>query len=283
MEIKPVQSSQPPAYPRKEEVGAEQIKASIPQRWVMTRAARVALGALAAMSLAGCAPIRDAATASPLATGDTVCETPTDGQVLAGVPMAPSVQVAPLFSHGEGLGAFGCVMVAPPAFLSEDEALSVINNVAKEYGLTFSAPGTPEFANVLQPVTNIYRPEEKEAADTLITLTPDFADAEHGIALEFVSTEDVISWHRETNYEISVENYNTQDAAEQLSEALESAEPQPYGSVTVGVLYDPCEVAENAEGEDWEAVEEMSRALSVEQLSAQVRDFCEWLKSQGII
>jgi hypothetical protein len=284
MEIKPVLSAQPPAYPRREDVGAEQIKSSLPQRWVMSRAARVALGALAAMSLTGCAQIKDAATASPLASDTSfVTESPTDGQLYAGVPMLSAVRVAPLFEHGEGLGAFGCVMVSPPAFLSEDEALAVINNVAKGYGLKFSAPGTPAFGSVQQPVTNIYEPDKKEASDTLMTLTPDFADAEHGVVLEFISTQDVIRWHRETDYAISVESYDARDAAEQLSEALESAEPQPYQSVTVGVLYDPCEVAEDTEGEDWEAAEEKSRALSIEQLSAQVRDFCEWLKAQGII
>ena len=283
MEIKPVKDAQPPKYPLKEEVSTEHVKASVPQRWVMSRAAKVALGTLAAMSLAGCVPevFPGEAIAPAVTTENTV--SPPDGQALAGVPMAPTVTVAPLFTHGDGLGAFGCVMVAPPAFLSEDEALSVINNVAKDYGLTFSTKGAPALDHVQQPVTNIYESENKAAPKTLITLTPDFADADHGVAIEFVSIEDVKSWHQETGHEVSVERYATQDAAEQLSEALEGAVLEDFESCTVGVLYDPCETVEETESEEWEAAEEKSRALSVTQLSAQVKDFCEWLKAQGII
>lgn len=284
MEIKPVKDAQPPNYPLKKEVSTQQIKASVPQRWVLSRAAKVALGTLAAMSLAGCLPevYPGEAIAPAVTTENTV--SPTEGQPLAGVPAAPAVTVPPLFVHGEGLGAFGCVMVVPPAFLSEDEALSVINNVAKEYGLTFSAKGAPALDHVLQPVTNIYESENKGIPSTYITLTPDFADADHGVAIEFVSVEDVKAWHQETGLEISVERYATQDAAEQLSEALETATPENFEHCTVGVLYDPCEITEErVEGEDWEAAEEKSRVLSVAQLSAQVKDFCEWLKAEGII
>jgi hypothetical protein len=34
--------------------------------------------------------------------------------------------VAPIFVHGEGRGATGCIVMAPPVFLSEEEALQVI-------------------------------------------------------------------------------------------------------------------------------------------------------------
>jgi hypothetical protein len=283
MEIKPVKDSQPPRYPRKEDVGTEQIKASLPRRWVKSPVAKIALASLAAMTLAGCELLRTAGmpAAPSILTEETVTPTPF---ILEGEAMAPTVNVAPLFTHGEGLGAFGCMMVAPPAFLSEDEALSVINSVAKQYGLTFFAQGAPELEGVLQPVTNIYESDNKAEPDTLVSLTPDFADAAHGVSIEFVSVEDVKSWHQETGYAITVESYDTQDAAAQLSEALESAATQDYSSCTVGVLYDPCGTAEDpAEGEEWEAAEAKNRALSIAQLSAQVKDFCEWLKAQGII
>ena len=34
--------------------------------------------------------------------------------------------VAPIFQHGEGRGATGCIVMSPPVFLSEEEALQVI-------------------------------------------------------------------------------------------------------------------------------------------------------------
>lgn len=283
MDLKPVKAVQPPKYPLKEEVSTEHIKAFVPQRWAVSRAAKVALGTLAAMSLAGCVP--QATAGVPLAPTTSSEETASTmiSDVIMGEALAPTISVAPLFTHGEGMGVFGCVMVAPPAFLSEDEALSVINTVAKEYGLMFSAKGATPLDNVLAPVTNIYEPENRGTSDTLVTLTPDFADAAYGVAIEFVSVEDVKAWHQETGYATSVESYATQDAAEQLSEALESAVPENNEGCTVGVLYDPCEAVEDIDGEDLQAAESKGRMLSVEQLSAQVKDFCEWLKAQGII
>lgn len=289
MEIKPVKTAVPPQYPTREGVSARQIKESVPQRWADSHAAKIALGTLAAMSLAGCTPPRTAGV--PIApsptTEETVIQSPIVTDIVIGEAMSPTVAVAPLFEHGDGMGAFGCDMVTPPVFLSEDEALSVINTVAKEYGLKFSAGNAPALDNVLQPVTNIYEPENKDASDTLVTMTPDFADVEHGVALEFVSVEDVKSWHQDKGYGVSVENYDTLDAAEQLSEALESATHVNACGYTLGVLYDPCEQQDPISGGDWEAAlqeaKEQSRVQSEEALAAQVKDFLEWLKAEGVI
>jgi hypothetical protein len=46
--------------------------------------------------------------------------------------------VSPVFIHGRGRGSYGCVSVAPPSFLSEDEAFEVIQREAQKYGLVFS-------------------------------------------------------------------------------------------------------------------------------------------------
>ncbi len=299
MDIKPVKDVQVPQYPRKEEVAPERIKVCIPLRWAKSPAAKIALGALAAMSLTGLAACdgsvaTDRLTATDAAPGGaeisaaftteaSVSQSPVISDILMGEAMSPTINVAPLFVHGDGLGAFGCVMVAPPAFLSEDEALAVINNVAKEYGLSFTSQGAPELENVLQPVTNIYESDNAAEPHERGPLALDFTDEAHGVAIEFVSVEDVKAWHEETGVGVSVETYATQDAAAQLSEGLEEAADTNFTGVTVGVLYDPCETAPDENGEDWENAEQQARTLSVEQLSAQVRDFCEWLQAQGII
>ncbi len=237
------------------------------------------------MSLAGCEPSRTAGipVAPSITTEETINATPIVSDIPIGEAAAPTISVAPLFLHGEGLGAFGCVMVSPPAFLSEDEALSVINGVAKEYGLAFSTQGAPLLEGVLQPVTNIYEPENKAEADTPVSIMPDFTDSAHGVSIEFVSVKDVKAWHRDTGYEVSVESYATQDAAAQLSEALENAAFDNLAEAAIGVLYDPLACVEQGPDDISQQVAEENRALSVAQLSAQVKDFCEWLKAQGII
>ena len=44
-------------------------------------------------------------------------------------PSRDAFSVAPVFIHGEGRGALGCVVVSPPVFLSEAEALEVLAHV----------------------------------------------------------------------------------------------------------------------------------------------------------
>jgi hypothetical protein len=296
MEIKPVYDAQPPEYPRKEDMTPEKLEASPPQRWVNNAAVTIALGALAAMSLAGCAPepplagvplppemtteetaawgtATPSATCEPYAGVPMPAETPIMTYMPAGDIAPPTLNVAPLFVHGDGQGAYGCVMVAPPVFLSEDEALSVVNDVAKDYGLEFLTHVSAELTNVLEPSVNIMQPENTLPSETYMTLRPDFMDATHGVAIEFVSVEDVKAWHRDTGVECSVERYDTIGAAAQLSDALDDAYTDTIS--TTGVLYDPCELSEKSEAQ--------SQAMSLEQLKAQAKDFFEWLKSQGVI
>ncbi len=292
MELKPVRSVKAPKYPVKEEVSADTLKARPPHRWAGNAAARIALGTLAAMSLAGCAPEPplagvpqppEMATEGTSACGTTLPEeTPVIEMSTVGEPAAPTVNIAPLFLHGEGMGAFGCVMIAPPAFLSEEEALSVINAAAADYGLSFTQSDTPSFSNVLQPATDMYGSDATRPPDVYITFSPDFADAAHGVSIEYVSTADVRDWNygEET---VSAGRYDTADAAAQLSEALEGAAPDSCG-YNVGVLYDPCVSAGPKEPDDMSSQpSEESSALAREQLKAQAKDFFEWLKKQGVI
>lgn len=274
MEIKPVNGIEKPKYPQKQQIDIEEIKRAIPKRWRASPAAKIALGTLAAVTLAGCTPPY-VPTGSPAPAQITTEQTVTPGETYyqtAGVPMAPAVNVAPLFIHGEGRGAYGCVMVAPPVFLSEEDALAVINEAAQSYGLKFSAEGSPEFTNVPQPVTNIYEPEDKAPSDKTMTFKADFTDSEHGVIIEFITTDDVKQWHKDTGYGVSMESYDTKDTAEQLSEGLEQAIVSG-GYYSAAVLYDPCEFSEDTD----------VKPLSEEQLKKQAIDFFEWLKNQGII
>ncbi len=286
MEIKPVKDIKTPKYPLRDEMGADALKQQIPKRWAGSAAAKVALGTLAAMTLAGCVPdIPTAGVPEPPSAKTEESVTPAITEYRTeGIVAAPTVNVAPMFLHGEGRGAFGCVMVAPPVFLSEEDALAVINETAKEYGLSFKAGAGPIMEGVAQPATNIYG-EEKTASGKTMSLQPDFADEERGIVIEFVSTEDVKKWHTDTGYIVSVESYDTKDAADQLSDGLEQANVN-NGYYTAGVLYDPCELyhpEDLSDEDDWNKAEAKTKQMSKEQLEKQATDFFEWLKDQGII
>lgn len=272
MEIKPVKGIEKPKYPQKDEVDIDEVKKSIPKRWASSPAAKIALGTLAIVSLAGCVSDPPMGTPAPPipTTEETVSPEETYYQT-AGVPMAPAVNVAPLFIHGEGRGAFGGDMVGTSAFISEDEALGIINEAASEYGLKFSSGASPEFAGVPQPVTNILDPENNEPSNKVMAFKADFADSGRGIVIEFVSKEDVEKWSKEAGPSTYMQYY-TRDAAEQLSEGLEQADVSG-GYYTAAVLYDPCEVSESPD----------KNPLSEEQLKTQAKDFFEWLKTRGVI
>lgn len=279
MEIRPVGGKQSPNYPRREDVSPESLKAQPPQRWAANKAALIALGTLATVTLAGCMPFGGAPLTSDITTEETAgiaipTETPIEETLAMGEPLMATIPIAPLFVHGNGMGAYGCQMVAPPVFLSEDEALSVVNEVAKDYGLVFSVNANAEFMDVLEPSVNINVPENAHPPDKYIALRPDFMDEGHGVAIEFVSVEDVKGWHRGGKEMSSLQQYDTKDASAQLSDALDDAWIDSI-TAAAGVLYDPCELSETSE--------EASREMSVEQLKAQAKDFFEWLKSQGLI
>lgn len=281
MEIKPVKQTEKPKYPLKTEINDEVLKKQIPKRWMQSPAAKIALGTLAAVTLAGCGPEPE-----PIVAGGTMAVAPptettvsVSPEILSGTPEPIMINVAPLFEHGEGRGAFGGDMASIPAFLSEDEALAVINEIAKGYGLEFTSNDAPVFDNVLQPSSCPNPPESIENSvvtkqpDKIITLQTDFADIEHGIAIEFVSKGDVMEW-RQWPVTSTVEVFDTKNSADQLNDSLEAAVHREYSFYTVGVLYDPCEYSKD---------EAEAKNQSIEQLKMQAKDFFEWLKNQGVI
>lgn len=266
-----------PKYPLKTELNGEMLKKEIPKRWMKSPAVKAALGTLAVVTLAGC-NFGGAPMPISSATEGNVIVSPTAHLTPQGTPEAPMINVAPLFIHGEGRGTFGCDMVAPPAFISEHEAMTVINEVAQEYGLEFTSDDAPQFYNVLQPASDpnpelSQNPEITKQPDKIITLQADFTDKEHGIAIEYVSSDDVKEW-QQWPITTSVEMYDMKDAADQLSDSLEEAAHREPGFYTIGVFYDPCEYSKD----EAEAVES-----SKEQLKAQAKDFFKWLKQQGVI
>lgn len=293
MKIQPLKTIHQPNYPQKENVSAADLKTSIPKRWVTCSAAKVALGTLAVMSLVGCSSNGDKIphTTSTKQSAEVNTTQPVqliDDYATEGEVMVPMISVAPLFVHGDGRGTLGCIMVAPPVFMSEDEALVIINEVAKEYGLEFSDKEEIEFHEVIAPVTYIHRDSKEEAEGVQrqpATFVMDFADEEHNIALEYVSVDDVRDWNAAKSGKIP-QNYNTQDAAEQLTQGLEFAAPDTFDDYAAGVIYDPCTYPNTDDQERHKPTDEErenAREDSISDLKQQVKDFFEWLRSQGII
>jgi len=264
-DVKPIKRYSVPRYPTREQaVQDPNLLKKLPARFSASPAVCAALAAVLSLGLAGCA-------ASPDAEPDA-----SPGSI-------------PIFSHGDGMGSYGCVSVAPPVFLSEEEAISVIREEAALYGLEFTEGKTLEKAQL--PCHNT-SPMEEEHGKPLKTqkgeLVLDGYSESLDIGFEFVSVEDLREWP-DPKQEMfsSVESYFFKDAAQALADNNEN----------IAVFYDPAcadlsefnyEWPEEDDGgagyaayaEEYAATQ---KAKSEEALRAQVRDFLEWLKGQGVI
>jgi hypothetical protein len=109
-----------------------------------------------------------------------------------------AITVAPVFKHGEGRGADGCVVVAPPVFLSEEEALQVLREELAKHGIKLKAgltlsgvrmPARSENHEVIKTADG--REEVKhsivEVAGPSTPLKVDGFDEKHKVAVQFVS------------------------------------------------------------------------------------------------
>jgi hypothetical protein len=287
MDIKPVKSYRTPRYPDKRVVldNPELLK-TIPQRWKNNARAVAALSALAAIMTAGCSPtpdrtgvigtspgVNDGAANSAQASKNTVNTINTER----------TEWVAPIFEHGDGRGSFGCVSIAPPAFLSEEEAFDVICAEAEKAGITLAAGGLT-LKGVKLPKTK-YNLNEDSKVDSSKKgdLVLDGYDSENKIGVEFVSLQDYDEWHAEEGMWSSVSDYDFLSAAQILRDGL----GKKTQDNAVGIFYNPMPRLDEKLIFDEKTTFEEKEAILKEEAAAQLRkqviDFLEWLKGEGII
>lgn len=121
MELKPLGRYGEPRYPTHHILEEHpELLRLIPRRWQGNRLALAALGMAAGIVLG-----------SQRASAQEVAAT-----------NEPASMVAPLFVHGQGRGALGCVAVSPPVFLSEAEGRAVIEEELRTVGLSFEMDTT---------------------------------------------------------------------------------------------------------------------------------------------
>jgi hypothetical protein len=278
LSVRPVQKYPRPAYPTQAEVMNDPgLLKLLPRRFLAKPAVISAMSALVALGLTGCgARPESAANATNMPSGSPA------GEILR----------IPVFTRGGGRGGYGCVSVAPPVFLSEDEAAQVIKEEAELYGIDFS--GNKTLSSVSLPIPELYDfSEDKNELKTASGDLPlDGYDIEKDLGFEFVSVADIQEWSKadDSGIAASYENYDTLGAALKLSEDIERA----------AVFYDPISADYNEfappafEGmteEEYSAAYEAAitdyemkqKEKSLIELRAQVKDFLEWLKGQGII
>ncbi|MCX6924648.1 MAG: hypothetical protein NT154_15750 [Verrucomicrobia bacterium] len=220
--------------------------------------------------------------------------------------------VAPIFQHGEGRGATGCIVMSPPVFLSEEEALQVIreemagkgvqlgNNQTTLAGVTvergrFSVPAATAGATKgTQPARPTFEIKQEP-------FKTDAADPKKNVFVEFLSERDANQWDLErareeratggTNsafpFSSSVRSYDMTNTAGYVAERVRR---QATDKVYLGTFYDPLagtldfSKLRAAKSEpNFKAVMAEATLESRRLLRLQVQDFLKWLQAQGAI
>jgi hypothetical protein len=219
--------------------------------------------------------------------------------------------VAPIFEHGEGRGATGCVVLSPPVFLSEEEAMQIIREElakhgvqlkdgiilkgvripermarTKENGKTRLEEIDPENDPEFRTLPKEAREEARKHAPRLLGLSG--IDASKKVATKFVSEArytvlggalDGMSWE-----------YDFKEVARYVAG---KAKEQGKDAIYLGVFYDPM-VAMDMEamhkrrekigfGAAWEEANKERRDKARKLLRQQVRDFAAWLKEKKVV
>jgi hypothetical protein len=276
MKITPLKRYSIPEYPIQEILAAHpELLRLVPKRWANMPLVLSALSMVCLILAARDGKPADKKASTVKATNPAVQSQPV------------ATRVAPIFHHGEGRGAFGCVVVSPPVFLSEDEARQVIIEEAATAGIHFENTNRV-IAPVEVPVTDLFlglaidaRTRKPKTHKSSLLL--DGTDPQRNISFEFVSYEDYRTWDiGEYTSMSTVDVHDIGPAAEVLQKGLSKA----TADQTIGVFYDPFSHYASGNRDSFPVSgnsKEEARQKSIRELREQVRDFIAWLKSQGII
>lgn len=320
MGSQPLDRYRSPDYPTRAELAADAdgLTDHLPAAWSADGRLAGAVAFFFALSGSGCGSAHQpdgrtaVAPASTPTTGSTSAPAvDTSAPVVAIEPPAPgpgpeptvqpalslasghapaALAVAPLFEHGDGAGATGCVVVAPPVFLSEEEALALIRQELERHGIELSKTDVP-FAEIQiarrrtryerGPSGELTRKDD-EVAGSRKSLTVDGMAPSHHVAIELVSRADYFDLGGVMSGS-SVQSYDLKKVAAELAERMRKEGKRP---IYFGVFYDPVSrmsMRRMSRSTDWKAVQARLQAESKTKLKAQVQDFVRWLQTQQAI
>ncbi len=200
--------------------------------------------------------------------------------------------VAPVFAHGEGRGATGCMVVSPPTFLSEEEALQIVREELAKAGITLGKgmPLPKVIVDYEDPNARWMRSNDNWLGEpSAIVSKPanlTAVDRRQGIGIAIVTSDDCNRFA--SGYWSTVASYDTKRLAESVASALQEQAKQ---ELCIGVFYDPLESYsfadlmglepdENEPGErnGFERIKRAASDRSLAQLREQVQDFVTWLE-----
>jgi hypothetical protein len=198
--------------------------------------------------------------------------------------------IAPIFVHGDGRGATGCVVMNPPVFLNEEEARQIVETEFKKENILFDKK------NVKLDEVGFEREFYKRSTkyDTVVI---DGFSTTYGFGYEVITAEDYRKFVDDRNYS-TVQSYDLIQAAENLREKMKE-----YGKMNTVIFYDPMERNESEdkknrvsneagqnelesdsdESQQNQNVYLVDKSKSIELLKRQVQDFIAWVHKEGLL
>lgn len=288
--LSPLPNYKSPSYPTKEKILLHpELLRTVPRRWARNPVVLTALSLVLSAGLTACGTasdsiLPDSNTAPAVADASsgsnsfsfgnsTISAASAEDSAEDSVNDAETLDI-PIFAHGTGRGSYGCESVAPPVFLSEEEAMQVIEEECAAQGIDLS--GQKTISGTFPATSTLPEAISGGASDQTYTgdLRLDGYSEDLGIGVEFVSTDDILDWKADTGMAATVEEYDLKGTAQRLSDCTDN----------VAVFYDPMAADYNDfTGSNEESYVESSKEQSLEDLREQVRDFLQWLKAQGVI
>jgi hypothetical protein len=194
-----------------------------------------------------------------------------------------SAAVAPIFVHGSGVGASGCVMISPPVYLSEEEAMEIIIHELKKEGIKFDDTYQGDSISIKRKkiIYNWDATNKDGRTKEVIEknkLFPDAYNKDMNMILEYVSYVDYDKFCDQEPEISSVSSYDIKGAAEKIREVLHKK-----GQLNAVVFYDPVGWADKDDrNSGWDQMEKSGKKNATELLKQQVADFVDWLKKEEL-
>lgn len=300
MRPRPVACYPAPAYPTRAEMARdpELLRSHLPPGWQQRGAMASVVAFFMTFAAAGCqsssgpgatpgnAPVVPIAPSEPSQPGAQPAVGSSTGQEQPGPEV---MKVAPVFEHGDGRGAVGCVVVSPPVFLSEDEAFAVVREELARHGIDLSDRGVPVAGVVIPKTRDEYSMDASGSPVRKTVEMPgqgkplelDGVSRKRHVAVEVVCESDYFDLGG-TQSMSTVQSYDLKERAASVAEKLRAQGKEP---LYVGVFYDPAGHIEfdrspGAARPDWETIRREQTEKSKELLRAQVRDFVSWIRGK---
>jgi hypothetical protein len=197
--------------------------------------------------------------------------------------------VAPLFEHGDGRGATGCIVVSPPVFLSEEEAMQIIREELAKCGVKLGKGSKLKSVHIPHRLLELSTGKITEVETATSQLKLSGEDDAKKIAVEFISKEH----YRDVggpSTRASVHPYDFKEVAQYVATKVRE---QGKDAVYLGMFYDPVarepdsKTPDNETGADRkkrrQKDEEARKAQAKDLLRQQVQDFAAWLKEKKVV